>query len=502
MAAKIEFSEISKAFPGVQALDRVSFSVESGTITSLIGENGAGKSTLLSILSGEQKPDSGTIRKDGQPLTFSTPRDSQSAGIQIVHQEPHLVPGMTVAENVLLGQLPTRLGIVRRSNVYEKCVGVSQRLGIELEPSSFCGDLGVAQRQMVEIVKALVNDVSVLGLDEPTSTLSEREVSQLFRVIAVLKEEGVAIIYVSHRMEEVLDLSDNFSILRDGKITGKLTKENATEGEIIRLMIGRELKDVFNRVESSIGDVALELKDYVTDQMGPVSMYVRAGEVVGIAGLVGSGRSRLVRAIGGVDSGNSGSLHVHGVPVSLRSPIDALNRDIAVCPEDRKKLALYPFRSMSDNMHIGLNHKGISGFFVRRRNELKSTVAFIERLAIRPANPSLQVSTLSGGNSQKVIVARSLIHRPRILVLDEPTRGIDVGAKSDIYDLIRELAGQGVAIVVTSSELIEILGLSDRIYVMRNGVISGELSANLANEESVMQLAVGSENAQIEKLVS
>ena len=493
MASVIEVSGICKAFPGVNALQNVSFSVESGLTTALVGENGAGKSTLLSILNGDQKADSGMILMNGARLDLSSPRDSLAAGIKIVRQEPSLVPGLTVAENVLLGQLPKRLGLVRVSDMKDQCMKITERLGIDLDLSLLCRHLGVAQRQMVEIVKALANDLVVLGLDEPTSALSDREVSQLFRVIEMLKRDGVAIIYVSHRMDEVISLADNVVVLRDGKLTGRLPKEHIEEPEIIRLMIGRELKDVFQRVESTIGEVTFELKNYTTDQVGPISMHLRSGEIVGVAGLVGSGRSRLIRAISGVDPGISGEIHVHGLPVSLRTPIDSLGCGIAVCPEDRKKLALLPLRSMSENINFGLEHKGFKGFFIRRREEISRTLEYVKRLGIRPPNPLQKLDTMSGGNAQKVVLSRSLCRQPSILILDEPTRGIDVGAKSDIYDLVRKLTGQGVAVLVVSSELIEVLGLADRIYVMRNGSLAGELNSNVASEEAIMRLALGSE---------
>ncbi|MCR1784018.1 sugar ABC transporter ATP-binding protein [Nocardioides carbamazepini] len=490
-APAISFESVGKSFPGVVALDEVTFDVRAGQITSLLGENGAGKSTLLSVLGGEQQPDTGRIVLNGTPIELPTPSAARAAGIRVIHQEPQLAPGLTVAENVLLGHLPSRYGVVRRGDVERLCRDTATRIGVPLDPRAKVGSLGVAQRQMVEIVKALVDDVQVLALDEPTSSLSATEASQLFAVIEKLRGRGVAILYVSHRMEEVLAMSDAYAVLRDGRLITQLDAEGVSEQQLIKHMIGRDLTDVFARQDrQEPGDVALELEGLTTPSVGPVSLNVRRGEIVGLAGLVGSGRSRLVRALAGQEQAVAGSIRVSGRPLEARSAARVIDRGLAVCPEDRKKLALFLDRSVSENILIGRCAPKRLGILNDRRGERRIVDEYMKRLAVRPAQPSRPVRTLSGGNAQKVVLARWLAHRPDILVLDEPTRGIDIGAKAEIYALVRELAASGVAVLVASSELIELLGLADRIYVMRGGAVAGELDADEATEEAVMQLAL------------
>lgn len=497
MTSAAQFSSVTKRYPGIVALRNVSFAVEYGSVTALLGENGAGKSTLLSILEGSQRPDEGHLLRDGARVDLARPADAHRLGMAVIHQEPHLAPHLTVAENILMGRLPaTPLGFISPKHTRARCAHICERFGIDLDPDQRVADLGSAQRQMVEIVKALSMEVRVLALDEPTSSLSATEAEQLFQVIHRLRADGVALLYVSHRMEEVLTLSDQFVVLRDGELVTQLPAGNVTESDLVRLMIGREIDEMFVAKRSSIGQLALALSEARTATLGPLSLEVAAGEIIGIAGLMGSGRSRLARAIGGVDRVESGSVRIRGREVTWESVGDSIAAGIAVCPEDRKKLALFGERSISENIVTGLYPHGKFRMFPDRSEERRIVAEYLTRLQVRPADPARLVRTLSGGNAQKIVLARWLAHQPKVLVLDEPTRGIDVGAKSEIYLLLRELAATGTAVIVCSSELVELLGLSDRIYVMRDGVIAGHLHSAQATEESVMKLALGSARAE------
>jgi ABC-type sugar transport system ATPase subunit len=487
---QLTIDHITKEFAGVTALRDVSFAIRPHHVTALMGENGAGKSTLLSILGGEQRPSKGRVLLDDVELRVNSPGDARSAGIQIVHQEPHLVMGLTVAENVLIGRLPHRASFVRRGLIEATCREVIDRMGISLDPRAIVGALGSAQRQMVEIVKGLVNDAKVLALDEPTSSLASAEAEQLFNVIETLRREGVAVIYVSHRMDEVLRLADSFVVLRDGQVAGVRERSNVDESSLIELMIGRTLSDMFPTPNHRSGEVVLRLRQAATKAVGPIDLETRRGEVVGLAGLVGAGRSRVVRMLCGADPLLDGCIEVGGRRLRFGSPQDAIAAGIATCPEDRKKLALIPDRSVSDNIVMGV-HSVERGILRRHSAEREIVDLYIRRLSLRPPDPRRLVRTLSGGNAQKVVLARALAHQPQVLILDEPTRGIDVGAKSEIYAIIRALAESGVSVIVSSSDLAEVLGLSDRIYVLRAGVVVGELSRSQATQDLVTRLAFG-----------
>lgn len=487
----LEIARITKNFPGVTALRDVSFDVRPGHVTALMGENGAGKSTLLSILGGEQRPSIGHIQVDGMELELDSPAAASEAGIHIVHQEPHLVMGLSVAENILLGRMPQRGGFVRRRDVEATCRDAIDGLGISLDPAAIVGTLGSAQRQMVEIVKGLVHNARVLALDEPTASLAAAEVEQLFTVIKRLRSSGVGIIYVSHRMDEVLAIADSFVVLRDGELAGIRQRHEVDEASLIELMIGRTLSDMFPSGTHERGELVLRLIDAETSAVGPIDIAAFKGEVIGLAGLVGAGRSRLVRMLSGADRLTAGRIEMHGQRVAIASPRDAIDVGIAACPEDRKKLALIPERSVADNIVTGVNSVA-RGILRRRAAERALVQDYIERLSLRPPDPARLVRTLSGGNAQKVVLARALAHQPNVLVLDEPTRGIDVGAKSEIYGIIRTLADAGVTVIVSSSDLPEVLGLADRIYVMRAGSVAGEIRREDASEDAVMRLAFGS----------
>jgi ABC-type sugar transport system ATPase subunit len=488
----LEIRDLSKAFPNVQALADVSLDVRSGEILAFMGENGAGKSTLLKILSGDYRPDSGTLILDGQPLDLSNPRQARDSGIRVVYQEPEIVPGVDVAENIYAGELPMRGPFVDRAKLDAMAAADLRRHGFDqVLPLNLMGDqLSVAQRQLVEIARALKAGVRVLALDEPTSSLTDDEVDRLFTLVRALRAQGVAIIYVSHRINEILRLADRVAILRDGRLITVRPSAELTQNEIVRLMVGRELKDVFQRTRSAPGDVVLRVTGLTSIWHRPIDFELRAGEVIGFAGLVGAGRTELAKVLFGAEPRTGGTIEIDGRVVDIRTPSDAIEHGLGYTPEDRKREGLIMIRSVMENASLAIL-KRLSRFtFLRQALERKTAAAFVTRLRVRTPSLDQEAGKLSGGNQQKVVLARWLAARPRVLILDEPTRGIDVGAKAEIYRLIDELAGEGLGLMVISSELPEILGLCDRIYVMQKGRITGELARAEATEEKVLALAM------------
>ena len=490
--AALEIRGLCKAFPNVQALLDVSLDVNTGEILALLGENGAGKSTLLKILNGDYQPDLGTLSMDGEKLVFANPRESHARGIRVVYQEPEIIPGVDVAENVWVGELPRRRGLIdrRRLNATVRrdlsdygFAGVLQShlLGSQLSP---------AQRQLVEIMRALKSRARILALDEPTSSLSDDEVNRLFALVRRLSSEGVAVIYVSHRIKEILKLADRVAVLCDGKLVAVQPAANLTERDVVRLMVGRELSDVLTRRRAATDRVVLKVENLHSDWHHGVSFEVRAGEVVGFAGLVGAGRTELAKIIFGEYAADSGSVWIDGKKVRFRGPNQAIASGLGLAPEDRKREGLLLRRSVRENISMAILPTLTRFGFVQARSERRIASAYVERLRVRTPSVDQEVGKLSGGNQQKVVLARWLVAKPKVLILDEPTRGIDVGAKAEIYALIDELANQGVGIILISSELPEILGLSDRIYVMQNGTITGHMPGPEATEERVLALAM------------
>ncbi len=490
MTDAIEFDSITKDFPGVRALDQVSFSVKSGEIHALMGENGAGKSTLLRILGGDHAPESGETIVAGTRVDLSTPHVALAHGIRVIYQEPNLVPGVTVAENLFIGRLPRRGLTMDRGRLNAMAQQEIDRLGSTFAPDDLLADLSTAQRQMVEIGKALAADARILALDEPSSSLSSREVEQLFDVVRRLREDGVAIIYVSHRLAEVMTLSDRITVLRDGRHVGTVPTVETDEQALIRMMVGRDVGSLFSTSAREPGRSMLEVQGLSTERIEDVSFTVRASEVVGVAGLMGSGRSALARALYGLDPITAGSIKVDGEEIALRGPSDAIRAGLALCPEDRKRDALVLQRSVADNIALTAQGRFARMGYIDRRREAELVDRYVRDLRIKTPGRETLVVNLSGGNQQKVVLARALAMQPRVFVLDEPTRGIDVGAKSEIYSLIEELAGAGMAVVFISSELVEVIGLADRILVMHNGRMTGELAARTATEESILTLAM------------
>lgn len=488
----LKVRNISKAFPNVQALADVSLDIRPGEILAFIGENGAGKSTLLKIINGDYQPDSGTISIDGQKLEFSNPRQAHEAGIRVIYQEPEIVPGIGVPENIWVGELPKRFGLIDRRQLNEKAqrrlieYGFEKTLPIDLMGN----ELSSAQRQLVEIMRALKSGIRVLALDEPTSSLTDEEVDHLFTLVRRLRDEGVAIIYVSHRINEIKRLCDRIAILRDGYLIAVKPSVELTEAEIVSLMVGRSLSDVFKRRPAGTETEVLRVENLHSNWHSDVSFHINAGEVVGFSGLIGAGRSELAKVIFGELPKNSGRVSLDGEEITIRRPDQAIAKGIGFAPEDRKREGLILMRSVLENASMAILRQLSRFHIVRRAMERTIVGEFIEQLQVRTPSLDQEVGKLSGGNQQKVVLSRWLAAKPKVLVLDEPTRGIDVGAKAEIYRLIDELANQGLGIMFISSEMPEILGLSDRIYVMQNGRITGELAGKSASEKAILELAM------------
>ncbi|MFO8037646.1 MAG: sugar ABC transporter ATP-binding protein [Anaerolineales bacterium] len=488
----LEVKNISKAFPNVQALDDVSLSVQSGEVLAFIGENGAGKSTLLKILNGDYQPDSGRIVMDGEEVFFANPSSAHDAGIRVIYQEPEIIPWVDVPENIWVGELPKKFGFIDRHRLNELVEQRLQEYGFEnVLPTGLMGyELSSAQKQLVEIMRALKSGVRFLAFDEPTSSLTDEEVDRLFALIRRLRDEGVAIIYVSHRLNEIKRLCDRVAILRDGKLITVQPARDLSENEIVRFMVGRDLTDVFHRQEVESQRKVLEVKNLHSSWHHDVSFYLREGEIVGFSGLVGAGRTELAKVIYGEYQKTSGQILLEGEEVNISRPDEAIKKGIGFAPEDRKREGLVLIRSVLENTSMAILDRLSQLHFVRQGLEREIVSRYVDRLDIQTPSLEQEVGKLSGGNQQKVVLARWLAVKPKVLILDEPTRGIDVGTKAELYNLIDELANQGIGIMLISSEMPEILGLSDRIYVMQNGRITGELSGETATEEEVLELAM------------
>jgi len=488
----LEARGIEKNFGPVRALRGVELELRSGEVTALMGENGAGKSTLLKILTGDYRPDAGTLSLGGQPVAFTDPKDSRAAGLRVIAQEPEIVPHVSVAENIYIGSLGDAGLVFNRRALVQRASDDLTKWGFQsvIDPETIGSALSPAQRQIVEIMRAIVAEPQVICFDEPTSSLGDEEVGILFSVIRKLRDQGVAIGYVSHRMAEIFQLADRITVLRDGGFVGTKLVAETNHYELVRMMVGRDLSQFFHRDPVAPGETVLELRGVTNDHVTDVDIVVRAGEVVGVAGLVGAGRSELMKTIVGDLKVTSGELIVGGEQKRFRSPADSVAAGIGFAPEERKAEALLLQRTVRDNMALAMLGKLSRWIFVDSAKEKALADNYISRLRIRTPSAEQIVGNLSGGNQQKVVLARWLATNPRLLVLDEPTRGVDVGAKAEIYGIIDELAQAGVAVLVVSSELPEVLGLSDRIYVMAHGRISGEVSRAEATEESILALAM------------
>jgi L-arabinose transport system ATP-binding protein len=494
MSATLRFDNIGKVFPGVRALDGVSFEVNAGEVHGLMGENGAGKSTLLKVLGGEYQPDAGHIMIDGQEVRFASAAASIAAGIAVIHQELQYVPDLTVTENLLLGRLPNALGWVDKRGAQRFVRERLAAMGVDLDPNAKLGRLSIAQRQMVEICKALLRNARVIALDEPTSSLSHRETEVLFKLVRDLKADGRALIYISHRMDEIYALCDSCTIFRDGrKVASHRVLHEVPRETLVSEMVGREIKDIYDYRPRKHGELRLEVAAIEGHGLSaPASFQVRAGEIVGFFGLVGAGRSELMRLVYGAEKKRGGRLALDGRAIEVRSPAQAIRHGIVLCPEDRKEEGILAMASVAENINISCRRHDLrAGLFLNRAKEVQTAERFIKLLKIKTPHRRQKIRLLSGGNQQKAILSRWLAEPDlKVVILDEPTRGIDVGAKHEIYNVIYELAERGCAVVMVSSELPEVLGVSDRIVVMREGRISGELARGEASEASLLELAL------------
>lgn len=498
MSVLLEMKGISKRFRGVQALNGVNFDLREGEVHALVGENGAGKSTLMKVLTGIHQPDAGEIFYLGKPYAVKNIGESQALGISMVHQELNMMNDLTVAQNIFIGREIRSGFIIKDNDMVKETRAIFDHIGIDIDPKIKLGRLTVGKQQMVEIAKAVSRNCKVLILDEPTAALTQTEIDELFRIMADLKSKGIGMIYISHRMDEIKTISDRITVMRDGEYVGTVDTDSVTKDEIINMMIGRVVYED-PKTHSEVpedAETVLEVKNLTSGNLFKnVSFKLRKGEVLGFSGLMGAGRTEVARAIFGADPIDSGEIYVNGKPVSIKSPKDAVNLGIGYLSEDRKRYGLMLDKSVAENTALASLDKYIK-FGIINDRKIKEE-AQIENAKLKTKTPSMEqaLKNLSGGNQQKVIIARWLIKNSDILIFDEPTRGIDVGAKSEIYTLMNELARSGKSIIMISSELVEILRMSDRVLVMCEGKKTGELDISEANQEKIMQLATRRENA-------
>jgi ribose transport system ATP-binding protein len=490
----LQAENLTKRFPGVTALDRVCLTLFRGEVLGVVGENGAGKSTLMKILAGVERPDSGRVSIDGRDVEIDSVHTALGLGVALIHQELNLADNLDVGANIFLGREPLRWGMIDRRAIERGTREVLQRVGLDVSPRTLVQRLSIGRRQLVEIAKALAINTRILIMDEPTSSLTQHETEALFRVIRDLKSRGVGVIYISHRLAEVEELADRVVVLRDGRNAGELNRAEINHDRMVSLMVGRGVELFAGLHQRRPGGAMLEVKNLVVpaNPHAALSFAVGAGEVVGIAGLVGSGRSEILQALFGIYPPRSGTVRVNGREVALRSPLEAIRAGLALVPEDRKEQGLILEMTVRQNIGLAaLWSNRLTGGFLNRRAERHDAGLMIERLHIRPPNPRQTVQNLSGGNQQKTVLAKWLLLRPRVLLLDEPTRGVDIGAKDEIYHLIEQTAATGTAVLFVSSEMPEVLGLADRILVMHEGRLTGELSRAEASEQAIMHLATG-----------
>ncbi|PRS42037.1 D-xylose ABC transporter ATP-binding protein [Bacillus sp. NMCC4] len=489
----IEMHNIHKAFGKNTVLSGVSFDLVTGEVHALMGENGAGKSTLMNLLTGLYSLDQGTIQIDGKETAFKNPKEAEQHGIAFIHQELNIWPDMTVLENLFIGkEIYTKFGLLDTKKMKVLAQSQLDRLSVNLSLDQEAGSCSVGQKQMIEIAKALMTDAKVIIMDEPTAALTDREIEKLFQVIESLKKEGVSIVYISHRMEEIFAICDRITIMRDGKTVDTKAIPETNFHEVVKKMVGRELTDRYPERLPSLGDIVLEVKQATRKgQFHDISFSVKAGEIVGVAGLMGAGRTEMMRSLFGLDPLDQGEIWVHGKKAVIKKPSDAVKLGIGFITEDRKDEGLMLDASIRENIGLpnleSFSPKGL----IDKKNEQDFVALLIKRLTIKTASSEISARSLSGGNQQKVVIAKWIGIQPKVLILDEPTRGVDVGAKREIYQLMNELTDRGVAILMVSSELPEILGMSDRVLVIHEGTISGELNKSDATQERIMTLATG-----------
>lgn len=494
---KLELRGVCKSFPGVKALDNVQLSLRPGTVHALMGENGAGKSTLMKCLFGIYKMDAGEIILDGEKVEINNPDEAMKKGIAMVHQELQPVPARSVAENMYLGRFPTKCGplkVIDHKKMYEDTAKWLKEVKMDFDPKAQLGSLSIGQMQSVEIAKAVSQQAKVIIFDEPTSSLSDNEVEALFRIMNDLRDKGVAMVYISHKMDEIKRIADDITVMRDGTYVGTWPAAEMTTDQIIAKMVGRELTNVYPDKDNEIGDVVLEVKDLCSihpKSFQHVSFKLRKGEILGFGGLVGAQRTELMEGIFGIRGVASGEVYMHGKKVNIKHPIDAMNAGIGLITEDRRGNGIFGCLSIKDNVGVSVYNKYLKAGFVLDHKKINTVVDdSIKKLRIKTPSMKEHIANLSGGNQQKVIVSRWLANDPDVLIMDEPTRGIDVGAKHEIYEIMNDLAKQGKAIIMISSEMAELLGMSDRVCVMCNGRLTGEITEKEEmSQANVMQFA-------------
>lgn len=491
----LEMSDITKRFPGVLALDHVRLRVKQGEVHALLGENGAGKSTLMKILAGAYVKDEGEIEVFSQTSELGSPREAEALGIGIIYQELNLIPTLTVAENIFLRRYKMSNPIkVNWKENHAAAEVLLKELGVDVKSTDYIQDLGIAQQQMVEVAKALSMNAKIIIMDEPTAPLTARETKNLFRIIKKLKEAGVSIIYISHRLEEVMEMCDCATVMRDGCTIKEIKIAETTMDEIIRLMVGRELKDKYPRIEKQIGEELFRVESLSAgSRVQNINFSIKKGEVLCVGGLVGAGRTETVRAIFGLEDKTDGKIYIEGKECNIKNPKDAIKSGIGYVTEDRKGEGLILKLGVGENVTLAALDDFKSGVHLNLGNEKSTVKEYISKLNIKTPSVYQKVENLSGGNQQKVVLAKWLLSKCKVLILDEPTRGIDVGAKIEVYNLINELAKEGKAILVITSEIPELLGICDRVVVMARGKVSGSLTREEANQETIMTLAVGAE---------
>jgi len=497
VAPLLEVRGLGKRFPGVRALHNVDLTLARGEVLAVIGENGAGKSTLMKILAGVQPADIGEIFIDGQPVRFQSVREALTHGVALIHQELNLAANLDLAANIFLGREPHQFSFINQAKLHAEAVEHLQRVGLDLPADTLVGDLPIGRQQLVEIAKALSCKARVLIMDEPTSSLSQHESETLFEVVRDMRAQGISVIYISHRLGEVKELADRVLVLRDGENAGELSHEEINHDAMVRLMVGRDLEQFYDRKQHDPGAIVLELEDVRTPAHphAEISLQLRDGEIVGVAGLVGSGRTELLQTIFGVTPAVGGRMRMAGEPFAPRNPREAIRAGLALAPEDRKQHGLILQMAVRENASLASLGRDQQNGLLNFKAEEKVAAEAVEQLAIKTPNLDQATVHLSGGNQQKVVLGKWLALKPRVLLLDEPTRGIDVGAKREMYRLMEQLAADGVAILFVSSELEEVLGMADRALVMHEGRLAGELNRNQLSEEAIMQLATGAQLA-------
>ena len=486
----MEATGICKSFPGVKALSNVDVKIHRGEVVALLGENGAGKSTLIKVLSGVYQPDEGTIRMGGKEVRFELPMEAKQAGIGVIHQELNYVASVSIAENIFIGNIPKKHGLVDYKTMYAQARKIMAEVGLDLDPKMSIGNCSVAQKQLIELAKVVSNDVQVLIMDEPTSALNDVETQHLFQFIHKAAAQGVCIFYISHKLEELFEVADRVVVIRDGCVTGEIDMESATKQMLISRMVGRDLKDMYKRNRCKAGETALEVRNLKTSALQGVSFQARRGELFGIYGLMGSGHERIGAAVFGQDIIQDGEILVNGKPIHISNPKDAINAGIAYVPAERKTEGLVLNQSVAVNTMSALYSK-LAPFFINRKKDRSISEKWIRSLSTKTPSSDTIVESLSGGNQQKVVLAKWLELSPDVLILNEPTRGIDVGAKAEIYKILDNLVNEGKCVIIITSEMPELLAMSDRIMVMFEGKVSGHIDNEAATQELIVQYAIG-----------